>query len=294
MADDEFTAAEVAKYRELELERKRLFSATWTFSGVPTDVRHHLFLQKEESQRKAAENTPRGVSPDFQAAKSSQGGLPGQKSNQTPSSSDESAISRRSTTISIADSLFGAGNQAISRIQEVVIYAPRTAQWNAVIATLDTGATENWISQRIVDRCRLAIESGRSVQFLQFEGKTFESDKTVRATWRGQLGRKTQVAVFRVADKGSPFDVLFGWTFLSNEDCENFCPEPADPALVLVQSQVAEKERLTIEQGKADAEAKAAELEKKRMQKKHQQQGSSSSERSNAGARQSGGHAPRY
>jgi len=294
MAEDDFTTAELEEFQDLNLQRKRVLGSSWIFSGTATSTRHELFLQREELRRKAAAKTTRRVSPDAQEARGSQEGLSDDKLKQKSSAADNLAITCQSKFVSISDRLIGVGNQSIPRFQEVLLHAPRTAEWNAVIAILDTGTTGNWISQRIVDRCRLAPQSGRSVEFLNFEGGNFQSDRTVQATWRGQRSRKTQVAIFRVADEGSPFDVLFGWTFLSNGDCESFSYEPADPTLVLVQSQIVEKERLKIEQGKVDAEARAAELERKRAQKKRQTQGPSSSGGSNASAHQSRGYDSRH
>jgi hypothetical protein len=108
--------------------------------------------------------------------------------------------------------------------------------WDGCIATRDSGTIENWISQDIVDRCRLQVRKGLLEEHTTFDGKTLSSCATVQPTWYLYGTQKSYKCEFRVVSD-PPFDVLFGWNFLqaypnllSSKDAK-----PANPLLVLVQ-----------------------------------------------------------
>lgn len=115
----------------------------------------------------------------------------------------------------------------------VNIHSPRKDKWFGACAIIDTGTKENWISEDFADRCSLRIEAGGLIQCSAFNGEAFESDRIVKATWRGEGVKKTQYTTFHVG-KNAPFDVLFGTNLVQTAPLL-FRGIPTDPSLVLVQ-----------------------------------------------------------
>ena len=101
------------------------------------------------------------------------------------------------------------------------MYSAAHGEWHGVIATLDTGSDENWISQQVVDRLKLRVDKGLVSKWWTFSGKPFESDSMVRATWTGRQQGVSHVNVFRVVSNG-PFDVIFGRNVILSEEVNMF------------------------------------------------------------------------
>jgi hypothetical protein len=101
------------------------------------------------------------------------------------------------------------------------MYSAAHGEWHGVIATLDTGSDENWISQQVVDRLKLRVDKGLVSKWWTFSGKPFESGSMVRATWSGRRQGVSHVNVFRVVSNG-PFDVIFGRNVILSEEVNMF------------------------------------------------------------------------
>jgi hypothetical protein len=97
------------------------------------------------------------------------------------------------------------------------VHSTSNGEWYGAIATLDTGSDENWISQELVDRLRLAVHKGLVTRWKTFNGETFASDSTVRATWCGSGAGVSHANLFRVV-LDAPFDVLFGRNLILSGD----------------------------------------------------------------------------
>jgi len=118
------------------------------------------------------------------------------------------------------------------------MYSPRSGNWHGLVAKLDSGSKENWITQEVVDRLRLRVLRGTLKQYITFNGEDVSSDATVKSTWCPKGDRNTHEHVFRVIEK-APFDVLFGTNLLDSDEVQWFSKEPAsDPVLVLTQKEV--------------------------------------------------------
>jgi hypothetical protein len=94
------------------------------------------------------------------------------------------------------------------------MHSPRHGQWFGLLATLDTGTTENWITQTVVDRLGLIAKNGLITQWTTLNGQEVSSGSTVNPTWCRQGQDITHVADFRVVSTG-PFDIIFGRNILS-------------------------------------------------------------------------------
>src|SRR5947209_8710977 len=105
--------------------------------------------------------------------------------------------------------------------QYVKIYSNARENWFPAIAILDTGTSDNWISETLADRLRLTPTYGQTVSAVTFNGQTTESRATVEATWCGNGSDKSRHTVFRV-QRNAPFDVLFGKTLLFTDAIFSF------------------------------------------------------------------------
>jgi hypothetical protein len=92
--------------------------------------------------------------------------------------------------------------------------------WRGLIATLDTGTDDNWISEKVVDRLNLSVKSGLPVRYTTVDGRQISSGATVNPTWTIQGQSNTIVTEFRMAPKEAPFDVLFGRNLLSSGEVD--------------------------------------------------------------------------
>lgn len=104
------------------------------------------------------------------------------------------------------------------------MHSTRHDKWYGLIVTLDTGTTENWISQAIVERLGFDVSKGLVTKWTTFNGKQILSGSTVAPTWCSQGHGITHVAVFRVVDN-CPFDVLFGTNLLFSPEINFFKDE---------------------------------------------------------------------
>ena len=104
------------------------------------------------------------------------------------------------------------------------MHSTRHALWYGLIATLDTGTTENWISQAIVERVGLDVSKGLVTKWTTFNGEQLLSGSTVASTWCSEGHPITHVTEFRVV-YNPPFDVLFGTNLLFSPEINFFRDE---------------------------------------------------------------------
>jgi hypothetical protein len=93
--------------------------------------------------------------------------------------------------------------------EPITVFSPKLGRWNEVTAHLDTGSTDNWISESMVKRLGLLPV----VSYRTAAGKFFASPTVLRdMTWSTVGKTNTCVADFRVLPRkhDAPFDVLLG------------------------------------------------------------------------------------
>lgn len=103
--------------------------------------------------------------------------------------------------------------------------------WKALKAILDTGAEENWISQKIVDRLGLAVKNGLTTKGTTFDGRPIKSGSAVDPTWCIENSSTTHQTRFHVAPKEAPFEILFGSNLIESNEVQFF--EGKNPIQVL-------------------------------------------------------------
>src|SRR6266487_1328747 len=113
--------------------------------------------------------------------------------------------------------------------QHVNVYSSAKEGWFPAVAILDTGTSDNWISEALVERLSLTPTYGEPVKAVTFNGQTTESRATVEATWYGNGSNQSRHTVFRV-QRNASFDVLFGKTLLFTEAILSF----NEQALILI------------------------------------------------------------
>jgi hypothetical protein len=117
-----------------------------------------------------------------------------------------------------------------------MMHSTRNGQWYDLLATLDPGTTENWISRTIVDRLRLDVTNGLATKWPTFNGEELISRSMVTPTWCSEGQGVSHVTDFRIVDSG-PFDVLFGRNILYSPEINCFQDEKgANPIVPLVSS----------------------------------------------------------
>jgi hypothetical protein len=104
------------------------------------------------------------------------------------------------------------------------MHSPKFGNWSSVLATLDTGSDENWISSAIVKRLGLETMRGLLGAYLPFDGSEVSSYETVKPTWSSEGRGISHVTTFRVVPN-VPFDVLFGRSFLFSPEVNPFSRE---------------------------------------------------------------------
>ena len=115
------------------------------------------------------------------------------------------------------------------------IYSKIKEKWLPIVAILDTGTDDNWISQDLVDRLGLNIKNGQQISAVDFSGQTINSTKIVHATWLSINSRQTRHTGFYVT-RDAPIDLLFGKSFIFTEGIYSFNKS----ALVLVKQKPSE------------------------------------------------------
>jgi hypothetical protein len=116
------------------------------------------------------------------------------------------------------------------------MHSPKFGKWYGMLATLDTGADENWISGAIVRRLGLEVTKGLTEQYQAVNGTEFSSCETVKPTWSGEGRGISHISKFRVQEK-APFDVLFGRNLLYSPEVGFFLrQEGLNPVLTIVTS----------------------------------------------------------
>ena len=86
-------------------------------------------------------------------------------------------------------------------------------------ATLDTGATDNWISDSLSRRLVLPRKNFREEDFTGFDGKLVRSGESVDGHWH--YLHQTIPVTFKIC-KGLPVDVVFGFELLRQVDLVDF------------------------------------------------------------------------
>jgi hypothetical protein len=106
------------------------------------------------------------------------------------------------------------------QIETVSFHTSKTDRWVDFLATLDTGADENWISSSTAKELDIDVPAEPkwfSTKAVNFSGGTVATLDTVLLTWcsKGER-RKTYKTNFNIV-RDAPFDVLFGKEFLLKE-----------------------------------------------------------------------------
>lgn len=118
----------------------------------------------------------------------------------------------------------------------VTVHSPSNDEWFGLLAMIDSGTQENWISQTIVIEYSLRAEGGMPIRGTGFGGGYIKSDRCVKLTWRKERAKKTERAYFHVG-KDAPFDVLFGSNIVRAAP-HLFEDDTLEPTLVLIQNKV--------------------------------------------------------
>jgi len=132
-----------------------------------------------------------------------------------------------------------AADQREKKYHCINMHSTNSGQWRGLIATLDTGTDENWISQKVVNRLGLKATKGLIIQnYKTFNGEIVSSGETVEPTWSSEGSGTSHVTVFRIVPD-APFDVLFGRNLLFSKEIHFFSEESGpDPTLVLTQVKI--------------------------------------------------------
>jgi hypothetical protein len=117
--------------------------------------------------------------------------------------------------------------------QNINIHSQNKDQWFGLIAVIDSGTKENWISEDVKNRCDLKVVRGNLIRCATFNGQEFETDEVVTVTWRKEGVKKTEQAKFHIG-RNAPFDVVFGSNIVKDAP-QLFRDIPKDPTLVLTQ-----------------------------------------------------------
>lgn len=104
------------------------------------------------------------------------------------------------------------------------MHSPKLGTWFGLLATLDSGSNENWISATVVERLKLEVTKGLLQIYLNFEGSKVASGDVVQPTWNLEGRGVSHVTEFRVANN-APFDVLFGRNLLCSDNSSLYLGE---------------------------------------------------------------------
>ena len=108
--------------------------------------------------------------------------------------------------------------------------------WKPLKAILDTGAEENWISRKIVDRLGLTVKNGLTTRGTTFDGRQIKSGSAVEPTWCVENSSNTHQTIFQVAPKEAPFEVLIGCNLIESGEVQFFGGN--NPIQVLASSKI--------------------------------------------------------
>ena len=126
--------------------------------------------------------------------------------------------------------------QARNCTHHIMMHSSTNGQWYGLLATLDPGTRENWISKAIVDRLRLAVTNGLVSRWTTFNGQQLASGSTVYPTWCSEGQGISHVTEFHVVSDG-PFDVLLGRNILSSREVSGLWDQNGiNPVVMLVPS----------------------------------------------------------
>ncbi|KAI9650737.1 hypothetical protein NHQ30_000761 [Ciborinia camelliae] len=125
----------------------------------------------------------------------------------------------------------------IPKSVEISMFSPKDFHLTVLRARCDTGTDPNWINTRIVDRLKFRVERGKPIKHLNFNGQSFISGETVKATWSLVDTYISHECYFQVIDD-APFDVLFGYNLLTIPEINYFKHDVVDTDVLLEQSDI--------------------------------------------------------
>ena len=96
------------------------------------------------------------------------------------------------------------------------MFSSTTGEYHDLLAKLDTGTDENWVSLAALNLLKLKSRDVASAEFLTFNHKTFESNQEVTIIWWGFGNTITRETPFRVV-ANAPFKVIIGKNYLLKE-----------------------------------------------------------------------------
>ncbi|CAG8973846.1 hypothetical protein HYALB_00005591 [Hymenoscyphus albidus] len=258
MSDDEndgpLTADEEREWEEMELNRIRQRKLAFQFDGTPTNLRHHQWLvnkrqRKHQKLENATNAKPKTLNSSEERAALNIEQLGEPRSRLTGIINPAEEISRSMELVAISSE-----GEVLNQMN-VNLHSPRKDEWFGIVAIIDSGTEENWISEAIVTEYQLREEAGNPICCTDFGGGRIESDRCVKLTWRRERAKKTERAYFHVG-KDAPFDVLFGSNIVRAAPAL-FRANTTEPALVLVQDMPSNTEKRTIEQNRTEHRARS-------------------------------------
>lgn len=109
-------------------------------------------------------------------------------------------------------------------MRAIKVYSDKKKKWFELIATFDTGTTDNWVTSDVVDLLEHTIVTVPYTQYRTFDGSVLDSSKRVQQVlWHGDGERaRSRHTNFRVISEPAPFQVLFGSAFLFSECVMSF------------------------------------------------------------------------
>ncbi|MCJ1307124.1 hypothetical protein MMC25_000770 [Agyrium rufum] len=123
----------------------------------------------------------------------------------------------------------------------IKLYSGPLDTWHPMIATIDTGCEDDWISWETVQNLGLEEEMqdpDPDDEFVTFSGESMSSVGVVYITWSADSTGKTNETAANVAENG-PFSFLIGSNFYMNFGLETFSepvqilrPKPKKPSTV--------------------------------------------------------------
>ncbi|KAF4626807.1 hypothetical protein G7Y89_g11348 [Cudoniella acicularis] len=248
------TEAEIRRWKKLEQGKKRVEVLALFLDDVGLDLPHDEWLKEERRKERARRKIERASS---SASSKSPGEYDDIISDDELSEGSTGTVKPMTKTQSQPEPEYQTG-------QNINVHSSKKDVWFGALATVDSGTTENWISEDVVNRCALEVGRGRPILCATINGIEFETDRCVQMTWRREGVKKTQSAIFHVG-QNAPFDVLFGSNIVKAAP-ELFRAKPADPALILTQKEKSEK--MNIEKNRAEHKARSeAQTEKAREKK---------------------------
>lgn len=229
-------------YKELGLGRQRTLGLGYSLNGVPVDADHAALieesikeaLERDRQEKNAAANQAKAASTPCRFPHQTRSSpTQGKRDFANPESSSTTDPGRNIGTANISDRVdLGRAIQIRDRDGPAEILPQN--EWPVALifngndyfegkVLLDTGAADNWISERVIREKGISKEDDKDEdQFEDFNGRITKSSGVVRAIW---LYRHQTINVkFRVAPQ-APWEVLFGYRHLIETGVLTFHPE---------------------------------------------------------------------